>query len=68
MQQRSRGGMETHSPSQTCPVKLVLSLHWPSPSLIEFLGHNPDQSAIWQIARQTESGACIPGAGLRTVL
>jgi hypothetical protein len=66
MAQRDRVGMKPvhhRSPARSRLAKFTL----PSPSLIEFLGHNLEPVRGWKIARQTERRLCIPGAGLRTV-
>ena len=66
MAQRDRVGMKPvhhRSPARSRLAKFTL----PSPSLIEFLGHNPEPVCGWKIARQTERRGCIPGARLRTV-
>jgi len=59
MAQRDRVGMKLvhhRSPAQSRLAELTL----PSPSLIEFLGHNPEPVRGWKIARQTERRRMYP--------
>ena len=62
MAQRDRVGMKPvhhRSPGQSRLAKLTL----PSPSLIEFLGHNPQPVRGSKIARQTERRRMYPWRG-----
>ena len=66
MAQRDRVGMKPvhhRSPARSRLAKFTL----PSPSLIEFLGHNPEPVRGWKIAHQTERRRMYPWRGLRTV-
>ena len=66
MAQRDRVGMKLvhhRSPAQSSLAKFTL----PSPSLIEFLGYNPEPVRGWKIARQTERRRMYPWRVFRTV-
>ena len=64
MAQRDRVGMKPvhhRSLARSRLAKLTL----PSPSLIEFLGHNPEPVRGWKIARQTERQRMYPWRAAR---
>jgi hypothetical protein len=62
MAQRDRVGMKSvhhRSPARSRLAEFTL----PSPSLIEFLGHNLEPVRGWKIARQTERRRMYPWRG-----